>query len=290
LAFSFVLVHLLPAIHIAFVIGAVNILAVMLIYGRKSSLFESGKALIFVIVVCLLSGLVSQYDDYSRKLQWRGTEIVKIADSKYGNIALVKKDNQYSLYENGLHSFTAGDELTSEESIHYALLAHPNPKDILLIGGGIAGASKEILKHPGTLVDYIELDPKVIELSKEYLPKNIIYSLNDKRMKVIFADARLRIKQTAKKYDAIIVSLSDPYTALINRYYSLEFFKEASRILNPGGILSLSVSSSENYLNDENREFLRSMNSTLKEVFEEVKSVPGDQISLLLVTLRNSFQ
>jgi len=276
LLFSFILIHFLPAMHTAFVIAGVNIFAVILIYGRNNIIFEPACALIFVIIVALFSGLVSRYDDYSRRLQWKGVDIVAIEDSIYGNIALIKREGQYSLFENGLHSFTTQDDLTSEESVHYALLSHPRPKDILLIGGGVAGGVAEILKYKETKVDYIELDPKVINLSRKYLPKKMTVSLDDKRVNVILGDARHLVKKTRKRYDAIIVALSDPYTALINRYYSWEFFKEAAGTLKPDGVLSLSVSSSENYLNDENRDFLRSINTTLKKHFKEVKSIPGD--------------
>ena len=79
------------------------------------------------------------------------------------------------------------------------------------------------------------------------------------------------------KYDVIILAIGDPFTALINRYYTVEFFKELKQIFNPDGIFSFSVSSSENYLNEANRKFLRTINSTLKEVFVDVKSIPGDQ-------------
>ena len=74
----------------------------------------------------------------------------------------------------------------------------------------------------------------------------------------------------------MIVNLPDPCTALLNRYYSREFFSQVKRLLLPSGVLAFSVSSSENYLNNENRAFLRSLNTTLKAVFESVLSVPGD--------------
>jgi len=276
LLFSFVLLHILPAMQIAFIVSLINIIAVMLLYGKGSLIFESATALLFLGVVCFSVGLISEYDHYSRGLQWKGREVLKITDSIYGNLTLLKEGEQFSLYENGLLSFTTGDDLSSEENIHYALLSHPDPKDILLISGGIAGGIAEALKYEDAKVDYVELDSKVIGLAKDYLPKEITGPLSGSRVQIFTTDARFLVKTQKKKYDCIIVALGDPTTALLNRYYSLEFFKEAAQALNPQGILSFRVSSSENYLNDENRALLRSLHSTLKKVFEDVGSIPGD--------------
>ena len=51
--------------------------------------------------------------------------------------------------------FTGGDTSTNEESVHYAILEHPQPKKILLIGGGTGGAINQILKHKVNRVDYV---------------------------------------------------------------------------------------------------------------------------------------
>jgi len=105
------------------------------------------------------------------------------------------------------------------------------------------------------------LDAQVLEMAQRHLPKRIVNVFDNPRVKVTNADARYFVKRTKQKYDVIIINLPDPNTALINRYYTVDFFKEAHNILSKGGILSLSVSSSENYLNEETRSFLRSINT-----------------------------
>ncbi len=283
--FSFILVTLLPAMPVAFLVALINCVA---IYFFCSTVPEPRRFGIpnlrgSVLVICLLAillvfplGLVKKLDQFSRRLQWQGVNLVTTTDSIYGNIALTEHGGKYSLYENGLLSYTTGDDLTSEESVHYPLLAHPHPHDILLIGGGVTGGVGEILKHPGTHVDYVELDPKVFDIARQYFPREYVSPLEDARVNVIHADARAFVKRSVQKYDVVIVNLSDPYTALLNRYYSLEFFEEVRRSLNSDGILSLGVSSSENYLNEETRTFLRSINTTLRRVFPDVQSIPGE--------------
>lgn len=277
LIYSFVLIHLLPAIHTAFFVGLSNIAAMMLFVGNQSRVFKGAAFVFFITLVFYPLGGMKALDQLTRHIQWKHFQIVTIMDSIYGNIVLTKMADEYSLFENGLLSYSTKDELASEENVHYALLEHPRPKHVLLIGNGIGGGVREILKHPVDRVDYIELDPKVIDVSLQNLPAELTAPLEDKRVEVIHTDARLWVKRAIKEYDVIIVNLSDPYTALINRYYTVEFFKEAGRILSPTGLLSLSVSSSENYMNTELRSFLRSVNSTLKRVYPQVISIPGDK-------------
>ncbi len=274
--FSFVFVHILPAVHLAVLVGAINIIALMSLYQRREIAFKVG------VVLCVLTGMaffwggVRQIDRATRQAQWKGLELLASEDSIYGNIAMTRLGDAYSLYESGLLSYTTRDELTSETNIHFPLLEHPAPRDVLLIGNGVGGSLKEALKYPSVHVDYLELDPAVIEISKRYLPPLYTETLNDPRVRVIHTDGRLFVKRAQKKYDAVIVNLPDPYTALLNRYYSLEFFKEAAGILAPGGILALSISSSENYLSEEAKDLLRSLHTTLKNVFADVKAIPGE--------------
>lgn len=304
--FSFIFVHVFTAVQIIFFIVLANGAAMMLSelvskpflltasaqYSDRRGLMEKvlkpllvkpggnffkiGVFLIILTTTAYPAGWLDGLDRWIRKVQWKGFEIVHITDSIYGNITLTKMGSEYSLFENGLLSYSTKDELASEARIHYPLLEHPLAQNVLLIGGGLGGGLREALKHPVQGVDYVELDPKVIDVSTKYLPSEFTAVLNDQRVHVIYRDARFFVKRAVKKYDVIIVNLSDPYTAMLNRYYSLEFLREAERILNPQGILALSVSSSENYLNKEARAFLRSVNTTLKDVFTQVKSIPGD--------------
>ncbi len=276
LLFSFILIHILPAMHMAFLMGAINIAAGMFLYDKKHAFFKFAAGVIVLIIFAFSSGVIGKLDQGTRRIQWKGMEVMAVTDSIYGNIAMTRIGDTYSLYENGLLSFTTKDDLTSEENVHFPLLEHPKPRRVLLIGNGLGGELREILKHPVTRVDYVELDAKVVDIAKTYLPAEFLRSLKDDRVQIFHTDARWLVKRSTRQYDVIIVNLSDPFTALINRYYSLEFFKEAGDILTPDGILSLSVSSSQNYLSKEARAFLRSLNSTLKQVFPDVRSIPGD--------------
>ncbi|GAI11733.1 unnamed protein product, partial [marine sediment metagenome] len=212
----------------------------------------------------------------SLDLRWRTYHLLTSQNSIYGNLVVTEKDNTYSFFNNGLYNFTVPDKLTSERIAHFALLEHPEPRKVLLIGGGVSGVLKEILKHPVEKVDYLELDPLMITLAKEYLYSTEEYALDDRRVEVKNIDGRLFVKQTSDKYDIVIVNLPQPFTAQINRFYTVEFFKDARKILKEKGILFFGITSSPNYISEEQRNLLVSLNESLKKVFAEVRVIPGD--------------
>lgn len=287
---SFILIRLLHSIHIMAIFSLLNILAAFFLQlfskeTKPKPFFVTISAMLLIVGISmwLFKGWDSLHQ-YSLKKQWKGYELLTSRNSIYGNIAVAKRDIQHSFFNNGLHLYTVPDKLTAEEAVHFALLEHSHPREVLLIGGGVGGLLEEILKHPVKKVDYVELDPLIIKMAKEYLPQEDYSFLNEPRVDIKNLDGRFFVKRTAKLYDCVIIHLGDPYTAQLNRYYTVEFFKEVKGILKEGGIISFSVTSSENYISPELGDFLRSIYVSLKEVFEDIKVIPGDTAYFLAST------
>jgi spermidine synthase len=91
-------------------------------------------------------------------------------------------------------------------------------------------------------------------------------------------DGRLFLKTTQATFDVVIVNLPEPRNAQLNRFYTVEFFREASRKLNPTGLLSFQLRSSEDYISPELGQFLRSIHQSLRDVFPEVTAIPGETV------------
>lgn len=273
--FSFILLRFLNTTMIAW-ITAFFILFVLFILHRKEKIFAGFLAGLLVLIMIFIGvDVFYRLNFLSQQKQYPFGKLVAVEDSPYANIAVVEHEGEVSFYQNGLLSFTAGDRLSAEGNVHLAMLAHPFPYRVLLIGNGLGGELKEIFKYPNVEVDFVEIDSCLVDLAREYLPKDDAAVLGHPQLRVHSVDARLFVRTAEKNYDVIIVNVGDPYTSGINRYYTLEFFGEVDRILDLGGIVSLRVSSSENYLNEENRIFLRSLDETLKNVFPGVRSIPG---------------
>ena len=280
---SLVLIRAISPITLVAILGGLNLVAAGLLLFSFAPRRKAKPAKVFWLavvaasVVAVAAGGLGELAELSLTRQWQGFNLEKVENSIYGNLAVTGRKNQFSLFENGLLVFTHPDLQTAEESVHFAMLEHPAPRRILLIGGGVGGSLREILRHPSVSeVTYLELDPAIIRLAGEFLEPSEAALLKDPRVEVINGDGRLYLERERKKYDLIIVNLPDPFTAQINRFYTREFFDLARLRLQAGGILSLGVTSSENYISGELRSFLGCIYKTVKAVFPSVVVIPGD--------------
>lgn len=96
--------------------------------------------------------------------------------------------------------------------------------------------------------------------------------MDDEKINIISKDARLFVKGTKQDYDVVIIDLPDPSTAQINRFYTIEFFRELKEKLNKNAVVSLSLISTVNYINEEARQLNSVLYKTLKQVFANVIS------------------
>ena len=249
-------------------VGTASTLLVAVSFGKKQ--FRAWWALIFASLA-----VFSFLDLPSQKKHWSPFILAASRDSLHGKLQIIRNQEQISLYSNGAHVYSYPDAAAAEEGVHFAMLQRPEAQKILLIGGGAGGSLGEILKYPRADADYVELDPEIINLSRRYLPAEETKFL--RRVRVFPKDGRAYLQKYSGKYDVIILNLPEPSTALINRFFTCEFFSLASSKLSPGGVFSFGVSSAENYIGPELQQLLSSLYFSLQEVYPIVKIVPGER-------------
>jgi len=268
--FSFVFVYFLDVFQMVFFLFVINILAALFL-----SLFVKRKVLVVLVLLFLVFGSVGFFsfdlNRLSKERQYAGQELLFDRDTPYGNLVVTKTMDQLNFYENGLTLFTTEDVVANEETVHYAMVQADSVENVLLISGGVSGTVNELLKY-NVSIYYVELDPLIVSLGKKYT-KN----LDDSRVNVINMDGRLFVKGVKKKYDAVIVDLPDPSTAQLNRFYTVEFFREVKEVLNDNGVISLSLSGGANYLSMEARKLNSVLYKSLLEHFENVIIIPGER-------------
>lgn len=281
-----VLIRYFDAFAIAFFVSLLNLLAAasLLIFSPRyrravMAVLLAGFALLVFPVVG------PRLESASLASLWRGYGLIATRNSIYGNLAVTQAEGSRSLYENGLVVFTVPNPEAAEEAVHFALLQHPSPKSLLLIGGGVSGSVPQALQHASLeRVDYVELDPTIFDLARQHFPNEWAAIQADRRVITHNTDGRLFLKTTDSTFDVIIVNLPDPQTAQLNRFYTLEFFQEAKRNLAPGGVFSFQVTGAENYISPELGGFLRCLNKTLGTAFPEVTTMPGATIHFFAAT------
>lgn len=275
-----VLIRYLSSLEIAGLLAVLNLLAACGLAIAARPLRHAAMGTVLGIAALLgFFGWPRSLEATSQERFWRGQHLVATRNSVYGSLAVVGTEASRSVYENGVVLFNVPDPPAAEEAVHYALLEHPSPRSLLLIGGGLNGSIAQALRHP-TLerVDYVELDPAILDLAREYFPNQWLALRADPRVRVHVTDGRLFLKTTQSTFDVVIVNLPEPRNAQLNRFYTVEFFREASRKLTPTGLLSFQLRSSEDYISAELGQFLRSIYQSLRAVFPEVTAIPGETV------------
>jgi spermidine synthase len=162
------------------------------------------------------------------------------------------------------------DECVYHESlVHPAMLTHPNPERVLVIGGGEGATLREVLRHDcvrkATMVD---IDKELVELCREYLPEWSDGAWTDPRSEMIFRDAIRYTEGTTKKFEIVISDLTEPIeggpSVLL---FSLEFFEKVSRILREDGLFVLQAGSTDRF----DHRFYVSCARTLERIFPIVR-------------------
>jgi spermidine synthase len=224
----------------------------------------------------------------SRTWLWPGRQVIATVDSPYALLSAQRQAEQISFFANDLWQFTYPDPLTAEHQVQLALLEHPNPRRVLLLGGGVAGLGAEILKTSTiTHLDYVELDPFLVNLAQRTLPAVAGQNL-DSRVRLIFQDARRFVATTPDRYDVVLMALPEPKNAQLNRFYTREFFRAVSHKLLPGGVFSFALTGAETSLNPLRAAYLAMADNTLRQVFPDVVAFPGGQTRFFASTTPNT--
>jgi len=109
--------------------------------------------------------------------------------------------------------------------VHPAMLAHPNPAFVLVLGGGDGGALREVLAHKGVRrADMVELDEAVVRFSRENLSCVHRGAFDDPRAHLVIGDGREFVEKAKEEYDVVIMDMTDP--AGPSRFlYTADFFR-----------------------------------------------------------------
>ncbi len=218
--------------------------------------------------------------------QWSGQNVIHYQNSIYGNIAVVRSGEQYTFFYDGVPSVTIPnpDITFVEELVHFPMLCHPDPREVLVIGNGAGGIISELLKYPVDRVEYAELDPHYLQVIGLFPTELTRRELGDERVTVSYIDGRLLMRETSSTYDVVLIGFSDPQTLQPNRLFTEEFFTLVRNRLNNDGILVVSSSGSLSYMGDELRDLNNCILNTLKAVYTHVLIIPGDGKNLFLAS------
>ena len=206
-----------------------------------------------------------QTEDYG--ITFRVNHVYESEQTEFQRLEMVETDEFGTmLLLDGMVMTTDRDEFVYHEMVaHVPLFTHPNPKSVLVVGGGDGGVIREVLKHPSVeKAVLVEIDGKVIEYSKKYLP-NIAGGLDDARVEVIVGDGFMHIAEAVNEYDVIMVDSTEPVGPAVN-LFTKGFYSGISKALKEDGIF---VAQSDNPWFTP--ELIRDVQRDVKEIFPITK-------------------
>ncbi len=151
----------------------------------------------------------------------------------FGKVLVLDKDVQS----------TERDEYIYHETlVHPAMLAHPNPRSVFIVGGGEGATLREVLRHPTVEKAVMcDIDDELVEMARTLLPEWHQGAFDDPRAQIITEDARGYLENHPDTYDVIIVDLNDPIGEdnPARMLFTVEFYELLKKRLNPGGLMAM---------------------------------------------------
>lgn len=184
-----------------------------------------------------------------------------VADScSFGRCLILDGEMQSSQYDEFIYH---------ECLVHPAMVCHPRPANVLIMGGGEGATARELLKHKTIKnIVMVDIDGEVIDFCKKYLKPWHQGALDDKHVDVIVGDAKKYVETTDRTFDVIISDLPSPIeNGPAYMLYTIQFYRVLKRRLKKGGVFVMQAGSG-NLLQFELHQVLH---STLRRIFKIVR-------------------
>lgn len=162
-------------------------------------------------------------------------EIGIVETFRFGKLLILDGDPQSSSHD---------EDIYHEVLVHPAMILHPAPRKVLILGGGEGATLREVLKHrtvhEAVMVD---IDEEVVKICKKFLPSYSDGAFEDPRSTVLYRDAKEYLEMTSGTFDVIISDLTEPIPdGPCQQILNEEFFALIRKALPAGGVFAMQAS------------------------------------------------
>lgn len=178
-------------------------------------------------------------------------EVLLKKRSRYQEIMIVRlRGFGKTLVLDGLIQSSEVDEYIYHEAlVHPAMLLHPRPQRVLILGGGEGATLREALKHPSVEeAVMVDIDEEVIRIAREYLHEWHRGAFDDPRSRVYVMDGFEYVRgavERGEKFDVVVMDLTDPYgSEIAAQLYTEEAFRLVKRVLSEDGVVTVQAGNS----------------------------------------------
>lgn len=273
------LLNAMSAFEIGLALAALDCLTAFVLWWHTPRAGRYGGWALALLAAAFVAFAISPMNEVADFLSQRFPDrVLRLAvDTPCGRVQVAEAGGQVEFYQNGSRVGVARLDRAAEEAAFLPLLAHPQPRRVLLIGGAAAGVLRKTLELPWLRVDYTDVDPALIATAQEFADPKDREALASPRVTLITdVDARRFIQTTPIRYDIILSAAPEPATAWFNRFYTQEFFLEARRALAANGVFAFALDGAPARLNAAQRAEAASLYATARRSFGSVLVLPSD--------------
>ena len=232
-----------------------------------------------LIVICLFVGVDKHLSQQVRIIKWN--KLLPEGELK-GSFQTAQAEYLYGIYQDQWVAVREGstcEVLPDYESTGriaaISLCQNPNASRILVIGSGL-GLCQQFLRLPQMeTISWAHCDSEYVQEINRFIPPEL--KINDKRFHALPGDIRSSLGEKKRYYDVAIINLPDATSSVLNRYYTLEFYRQVKEALRSDGLLAVHVAGGENIMGTELINLGASTKLTLEKVFSRPPVlVPGE--------------
>jgi spermidine synthase len=198
--------------------------------------------------LCVIAVFIQPKDIFPKwinKCEGKGTYEVALLDFIEGitTTASVHRYSDGSTVISTAGINVAGDALplrqTQKMQGHFPIIMHGNARTVLTVGFGTGELTKTLTFHEIPDITCVEISPEMVRLSRRYFSSINLGAELEKRVHMVYMDAKNFMHLTNKKFDVIENDCIWPGTfAESSSLYTREYFMDARRCLNDRGIFS----------------------------------------------------
>ncbi len=253
LLFPMLLVPRLGLVRSALAFGVVNAavaLAATYLFRdelRRPALLRGASVL--TLAVLAAGTLFAQRVVTEAEASLYADEVILARQTPYQRIVVTRWRDDVRLFLNAHLQFSSRDEYRYHEAlVHPGLAAVPDPRRVLVLGGGDGMAAREVLRYPSvTSVTLVDLDGGMTRLFAEHALLRGLNggALSDPRVRVVNADAFRWLEEApaTEVFDFVVIDLPDPNNYALGKLYTAPFYRLAARRLSARGYLAVQSTS-----------------------------------------------
>ena len=149
--------------------------------------------------------------------------------------------------DNKIQSAEQDEFIYHEALVHPALMLAGAPRTVFIAGGGEGATLREVLRHRSVeRAIMVDIDAAAVEACRRYLPSWQQGAFDDPRVRLIHADARQVLADSAEQFDAVIVDITDPLAGGPSyRLFTREFYELVAARLTPRGAMAVQAESTD---------------------------------------------